>query len=73
MSDGEKKGSGKEKRVVVQVETNKDAEIEIEDLELLYEIKKEACTAAEKKDAERIIKNKEASSYKKLKNILSEK
>ena len=28
MSDGEKKGSGKEKRVVVQVETNKDAATE---------------------------------------------
>ena len=42
------------------------SDIQVEDLEMLFDIKKEALTPAEIKDAERIIKNKEVASYQKL-------
>lgn len=47
--------------------------IDIADLEVLFEFKKGALTDAEIKDGERIIKNKEQSSYKKLHTLLSSK
>lgn len=46
---------------------------DIEDLQLLYDMKKQALTESEKKDAERIIENREVASYKKLHNILKAK
>ncbi|MBK7008931.1 MAG: PDZ domain-containing protein [Saprospiraceae bacterium] len=57
MSDGEKKGSGKEKRVVVQVETNKDAATEGEaELSITKEInngvEKSMYTLTENNDGE---------------------
>ena len=48
-------------------------EIAIEDLELLFQMKKEALSASEIKDAERILKNEEKASYKKLFTLLQAK
>lgn len=48
-------------------------EISVEDLETLFEMKKEALTAEENKNAERIIKGKEKASYKQLFTLLSSK
>jgi hypothetical protein len=61
-----------ETTVQLLFETSKE-EIEIEDLELLFEMKKAQLTDEEKTNGERIIKNKEAASYKKLKTLLSSK
>ncbi len=44
-----------------------------EDLELLYDIKKQSLGADEKQDAERILSNKEEKSYKKLQTLLAAK
>ena len=48
-------------------------EINIEDLQLLYDIKKEALSKAEQISIERILENKEVASYKKAQTILKEK
>lgn len=48
-------------------------EVAIEDLQLLFEMKKESLNADEKKNAERILKNEEKASYKKLFTQLSGK
>jgi hypothetical protein len=50
-----------------------NGEIDIEDLELLFEMKKESLTESELKDAERILKAKETTSFKKLKTLLQTK
>lgn len=47
--------------------------IKLEDLELLFDMKKEALTEAEQKDAQRIIDNKEEKSYPKLLKLLQTK
>lgn len=47
--------------------------VSLEDLQMLFDFKKEALTATEVKDAERILKNKEESSYKKLYTLLQGK
>lgn len=44
-----------------------------EDLQELFEMKKSSLGAAEKKDAERILSNKEVASYNKLKTLLASK
>lgn len=46
---------------------------DLEDLKELYEMKKAFLSTDEKKDAERIINNKEIASYRKLKNLLQTK
>jgi hypothetical protein len=48
-------------------------EIQLEDLETLYEFKKGFLNDAEATDCERIIKNKEVKSYQKIHNLLSSK
>jgi len=48
-------------------------EINIEDLELLFDMKKESLTADEIKSGQRIIKDKETNSYKKLHELLISK
>lgn len=53
-----------------------DASLQIpnlEDLELLFDMKKESLTPEEKKYVERIIKGKETTSYKKVQTLLSSK
>ena len=52
---------------------NKNENIEYEDLQMLFDMKKEALTLDEIKDAERILKLKETNSYKKLHSILNSK
>lgn len=47
--------------------------VAIEDLQLLYEMKKESLTETERKNVERILKNEEKDSYKKLFTQLSSK
>lgn len=49
------------------------AEVEFDDLQMLYDFKKEALTPAEIKDAERILTNKETASYAKLQKLLQGK
>ena len=51
----------------------KDKDVAIEDLELLYDIKKESLSEEERKGAERIISNKETTSYSKLLKLLQSK
>jgi len=51
-------------------EGNDREEITIEDLQLLFDLKKEQLTKEQIKDGERIINNEEKNSYKKLHNIL---
>jgi hypothetical protein len=50
-------------------ESAKD-DVSIEDVQMLFEMKKEALTPAELRDAERIINGKEVKSYKKLQTLL---
>lgn len=45
----------------------------IDDIRLLYDMKKEALTPKEREDAERIINNNEVKSFQKLHNILKDK
>lgn len=52
---------------------NGKEEIDVTDLELLFEMKKPSLSKEEIKDFERIISNKEVASFKKVKNILSTK
>lgn len=47
--------------------------INLEELQFLYDMKKEALTPDEIANAERIIKNKEVNSYKKLQTLLKDK
>lgn len=49
------------------------SETSVEDLKELYELKKEVLTDEEKANTERILKNKERNSYKKLHSLLSSK
>jgi len=58
---------------VIYVDNGGETEIEVEDLELLFQMKKEALSASEIKDAERIISNKEKLNFKKLLNFLQDK
>lgn len=53
--------------------TVSDTPINIEDLQMLYDMKKEALTAEEKANAERIINNQEVKSYKALHTSLKAK
>jgi hypothetical protein len=53
-------------------ESNQE-EISVEDLQLLFEMKKEALTEDERKNGERILNNAEKLSYKKLFNLLKDK
>ena len=54
----------------VFIDTSK---VELEDLELLYDMKKDSLTNEEKTYIERILKNKEENSYKKLHTLLQSK
>jgi hypothetical protein len=47
--------------------------VTVEDLSLLYDMKKAALTKEEKEDAERVIKNKEVKSYSKIHRLLMSK
>jgi hypothetical protein len=55
-------------------EPNKESStaIALEDIEILFEMKKDGLSVDQRKDAERIIKNKETASYNKLFKILQE-
>ena len=56
------------------IDAGKDLEaVSFEDLQLLFDMKQEALSATEKKNAERILANKETASYKKLQAQLLEK
>lgn len=66
-------GDGDVTDIQAEVSPGKEPAVSLEDLQLLYEMKKESCTGDEQVQIERIIKDKEVLSYGKAHKLLQGK